>query len=391
MKKIIFLLIFSISSICAQVNFLGDFSSSFYTFESPTDNEQRINQYYGVNFKLTPEDYTDLHFKGNLKAIYDGNPGEWREKINSAYFSWKTPVENTFVQLGRQFVYAGVVNGTLDALSVSMIPAENMKLRLYGGTVAPFNRDFNLTNWDDGNVFGGFGSYQINNSTKVNASYFQKQRNDALYWQQLGTAVSGNYNDVFYIIKYDHNLLTSDYQTILANASYNYNNWSFTGELSSQKPKVYEDSFFSIFKLRAHEQFRLAVTHRIWQYDLGMQFINTMFEEDESSQNLIFTFGNNWGVIGVVYQTGFGGENTGLYADVNYQLLPNLRFNLHSSHYQYERESVLISEEATSFSAGVKYIPIKLLAVDLQLQQSINSYYKSDLRGLLKLAYSFNY
>jgi len=391
MKKLILLLLFTMSYVCAQVGIQGNISSSFYSFESPTNNESRLNQYYGFNLKVKPSGNNDLYFKTYAKLIDDGSPQDWHEKIYNAYISWNAPLANANLKIGRQFVYAGVVTGTLDAVAVSLEPADNLDVRLYGGVVAPYTRDLDLTKWDDGNALGGYSSYKINNMIKVNASYFQKQRNSELYWQQAGAALSGKVENVFYIVRYDHNLLSSDYQSILANASYMYKNWTFTGEVSSQKPKVYEDSFFSIFKLREHNQFRLAVAHQFDAFEVGLQAINTLYKESENNQQLIFTLGNNWGVAGVVYQTGFGGENIGLYADVNYQMLSNLRFTLHSSHYRYERQYVQLEEEATSFSAGVNYNPQKSLGVALQLQQSINSYYDSDFRGLLKLFYSFNY
>jgi hypothetical protein len=389
--RTIFVFLFTLSCISAQVNIIGNYSSSFYSFESSVDNEKTLNQYHGVIFKINPKNNSDIYFNGNIKAIYDRNPQEWREKVYNAYFSWLSPIAQTNIQIGRQFIYAGVVNGTLDAVAVSTKPIDKLKLKFYAGVVAPYERDLNLTSWDDGNALGGFASYKVNSGINVNASYFQKQRNEELYWQQLGTAFSGYYNDVFYLIRYDHNLLSSEYQSLLVNASYNYNNWTFSTELSSQKPKVYEDSFFNIFKLREYKQLSVAASHRIMGYDISLRSISTLYEEDESNQHLFLTLGNSWGVVGIVYQTGFGGENLGLYADINYQVLSNLKFNLSSSHYKYERQSVQLEEEATSFSAGVKYNPIKPLSLDVQIQQSINSYYDSDLRGLLKLAYSFKY
>ena len=390
MKKFIILFLFAVSCIYAQVDFQGTLSSSFYSFK-PSSGENQLDQYHGFNFKLNPQDNSDLYFKGNVKAIYDSGPQKWREKVHSAYVSWNTPLAGSRVQIGRQFLYAGVVNGTLDAVSVFLKPVDKLDVRLFGGVVAPYERKLEVTQWDDGNALGGYGSYRVNSMFKLNASYFQKQRNKDLYWQQMGTTLSGRISNVAYLLKYDHNLLAEDYQTILVYASYDYKNWSFTGEASSQKPKIYEDSFFSYFKLREHNQFRLATSYRIQSYEIGLQVINTLFKESESNQQLIATLGNTWGVAGVVYQTGFGGENIGLYADINYLLMSDLRFTLHSSHYKYERESVQLDEEATSFSAGFRYTPQKSLGVGIQVQQSMNSLYESDFRGLLNLSYSFNY
>jgi hypothetical protein len=390
MKNIIFFLLTGFCFLSAQINIQGNLSSSLYSFES-SDKENNLNFYQGLFFKISPQTNPDMYLKTNLRLIKSDNPSDWNTKIYNSHVGWRAPWMNTELRLGRQFVYSGVINGTMDALYLSLSPATNLNLKVVGGVVAPYDRDADVTKWDDGNIFGGYGSYRFNPALKTDVSYFQKTRNEELYWQQLGTSFSGMINQFYYRLKYDHNLLTSESQSFRSNLTYYLDLWSFSAEFNNQKPRVYEDSFFSRFKIVAHNQVRIAATRTIAQYQLGLQLINTNFEEGESSNKVLATVGNKWGIIGLIYQSGYAGDNTGIYTEINWQALKDLKFNLNISHYQYERQSVQLDEEATSFSTGLHYDMLKSLRLGLQLQESINSAYDSDLRGLFRLNYSFNY
>ncbi len=390
MKKIILLFFSSFYLLSAQINIQGNLSSSLYSFES-SDKKDNFDFYQGINFKITPTTNPDIYFKSNMRLIRYSNPSQWTNKVYNSHIGWRTPWMRTELRLGRQFIYSGVINGTIDALFLSVSPIKKLNLKIVGGVVAPLDRKAELIQWNDGNVLGGYASYHFNSAFKSDLSYFQKTRRDNLYWQQVGTSLSGKFNQFFYRFKYDHNLLTSQYQAIRTNLTYYLNLWSFSAEFNSQKPRVYEDSFFSIFKIKAHNQVRVAATRNIAQYQIGLQLINTRFDEGEISNQLISTFSNKWGVIGLIYQNGYAGDNTGIYAKINYQILSNLKLNIYSSHYKYERQSVQISEAATAFSSGLQYNLLKTLRLGFQVQESVNSVYESDLRGLFRLNYSFKY
>jgi hypothetical protein len=390
MKKLLPLLLLSFSFLYAQMNVSGNLSSSLYSFETKGE-KSNLDFYQGINFKITPQSNPNIYFQNNLVFIKRNNPSDWSNKLYSSYVGWNIPQEKLHFRLGRQFLYSGVITGTMDALVVSASPVKQMGIKLVSGLVTPFDRAFELTKWKDGNILGGYASYKFNNKIKTDVSYVQKTRDDEIYWQQAGAVVSGNFSEFFYYLKYDHNLLTSEYQTYKANVSYYITDWYISAEYSSQKPRIYEDSFFSLFKINKHDQIRFALTRSVNEYKLGFQFINTTYPESENTQQVLTTLSNNWGIVGLVYQMGYGGDNLGIYAEIEYKLLSNLKFNLYSSHYKYERQSVKIEEQATAFSTGVQYLPYDFLRLDLQIQESINSFYKSDLRGLFRLNYSFNY
>lgn len=372
------------------MNISGNLSSSMYSYESKGD-KSNLDFYQGVNFRISPQNNPNFYFQNNLSFIKRSEPSEWDNKLYSSYFGWNIPENHLQFKLGRQFLYSGVITGTMDALVVSASPLKQMNFKVVGGLVTPFDRAFEFTKWSDGNILGAYTSYRFNSALKTDVSYVQKTRDDEIYWQQAGAVFSGSFTNLFYYLKYEHNLLTSEYQTYKANVSYNLEDWFVSAEYSSQKPRIYEDSFFSLFKINKNDQIRFALTRKVNDYKLGLQFINTSYPKNENTQQILTTISNNWGIIGLVYQVGYGGDNLGIYAEIDYKLLSNLNFNLYSSHYKYERQSVQIEEQATSFSTGLQYSPYTFLRVDLQVQETVNSFYKSDFRGFLRLNYSFNY
>ena len=115
-----------------------------------------------------------------------------------------------------------------------------------------------------------------------------------------------------------------------------------------------------------------------------------MYEEDESTNQIHATVSGAYGMIGLLYQSGYGGDNTGIYGSIRYSLLTNLILHVRSSYYQYERQTTAISEDATAISGGLTYKLSAYWQVQAEIQERINSYYENDVRGLFRIRYAFN-
>ncbi len=381
----------------SQVNFRGSLQSSIYGWENFNGNQQ-WDYYQGLQFRIAPENYSNLYFSTYLREAYRGDPADWEEKVYNLYANWDI-TRNYRVRVGRQFLYQGVMNGTVDAVLLSANPVKNLRISAMVGTEATLERTLKIRDWDNGNVLGGFLAYTLpcqRNSLEI--SYFQKERWDELYWQQAGAAFRGTVmNHLNYYLRYDHNLLKSEYQNLRFRLSYFTPKWTATAEFNSMKPMIYEDSFFNIFDIEAHNQIRTAGTYRLGNYELGLQYLFTVYEahefyilyKEDNDSRVIATVGNQWGTIGVIFQNGAGGNNIGYYGDIRYEFLPNLTANLYHSFYNYERATTNISEEALDFSAGLSYRLRNMLILSGEVQESSNSYYDSDWRGLFRLTYLF--
>ncbi len=370
----------------SQVRFNGVLQSSLYTFETP-ENAQRGDFYQGLRLRILSETNSKTFLNTYLRVAKIGSAA-WEERIYHLYVNWQTPHNRLQVRLGRQFLYRGVINGTLDGILLSANPTPRLRLKVFGGLEAPYRRGFETVGRDS-TAWGGYLSYRFSTRAKIDLSYFHRRRNGISVWHLLGAGLSGKLTpDFYYQLQIDHNLEAKTLQGVRARLSYYRNRWSFSGEINRQRPRVFEDSYFRIFELEGFQQFRGGVTYRIHQYRLGIQYIFTAYETDNTNQVLL-TFGNRWGMIGLVLQDGFGGGNTGLYGDIRYEFLPGLTVKFYSSYYNFQRHAIEISEDATAFSGGLIYRPVRAFSIQAEAQQSINSFYDNDLRGLFRLNYYF--
>ncbi len=370
----------------SQIRFNGVLQSSLYTFETP-ENAQHGDFYQGLRLRILSKKNSKIFLNTYLRVAKIGNAA-WEERIYNLYVNWQTPRNRFQVRLGRQFLYRGVINGTLDGILLSATPIPRLRLKLFGGLEAPYRRGFEMVG-SDSTAWGGYASYRFSSLAKLDLSYFHRRRNDISVWHLLGAGLSGKLNqELYYQFQIDHNLEAETLQGLRARLTYYRNRWSFSGEINSQRPRVFEDSYFRIFELEAYQQLRGGVTYRIHNYQLGVQYIFTGYEEETTNQ-VILTVGNRWGVIGLVLQDGFGGSNTGLYGDIRYEFLPGLTVKFYSSYYNFQRHAIEISEDATAFSGGLIYRPVRAFSIQAEAQQSINSFYDNDFRGLFRLNYYF--
>jgi hypothetical protein len=394
MKKIFLLSLFLIFTlhclVYAQVKFSGMTQSSIYAWENADESEQ-VDYYQHVNARASLESYRDLYLKTYFRFGRTGDPAEWKERIYNAYLNFLSPCRKWDARIGRQFVYSGVMNGTVDGISLNIRPIDKVALKILAGMEAPIDRSLELTQWDDGNVIGAFGSYKVAEAFNVSASYVQKTRSEEMYWQLAGGSLSGKVlNNLFYQAQYEHNLKTSQYQTMRFRLNYLLTKWNLFAEYNSQRPKIYEDSFFQIFEQTAFNQIRAGGGYQIGNYNIGLHDVYTMYEENESTNQIHATVSGTYGMIGLLYQSGYGGDNTGVYGAIRYSVLNNLILHVRSSYYQYERQTTAISEDATAVSGGITYKLSSSWQVKAEVQERINSYYNNDVRGLFRIRYAFN-
>ncbi|MBN1409131.1 MAG: hypothetical protein JW956_15125 [Calditrichaceae bacterium] len=394
MKKLFICCLFMVVSqyglLTAQVKFSGMTQSSIYTWEN-FDEAQLIDYYQHINARVSLESYRDLYVKTYFRFGRTGDPAEWNERVYNAYLNFLSPCRKWDARLGRQFVYSGVMNGTVDGIMLNMRPIKHLLVKLLAGMEAPVDRALELTPWSDGNVLGAFAGYKVVEAFNFAASYVQKTRSDDIYWQLAGASFSGNvFNNLYYQAQYEHNLKTSQYQAMRYRLNYFLAKWNIFAEYNSQRPRIYEDSFFQIFEQTAFNQIRSGVGYQAGNYNVGLHDVYTMYEKDESTNQIHATISSSYGMIGLLYQSGYGGDNTGIYGSVRYDVLKNLTVYVRSSYYQYERQTTAISEDATAVSGGVTYKLSASLQVKAEIQERINTYYDNDVRGLFRIRYAFN-
>lgn len=372
--------------ITAQVKISGSLQSSLYTFETPAAVQQG-SFYQSLRLRVAPQNYSRLYLSSYLRVAKLGNR-TWAEKVYNLYADWKSSNQRFQLRAGRQFLYQGVINGTMDGLLLSANPARNLTVKFFAGLEAPLSREFKAADTDS-NVLGGYLSYRFSGAAKIDFSYFQKKRPEGIVWQIGGAALSGRFRENFYYqAQIDHNLKTEQLQGMRYRLNYLRGPWSLSGEFNFQRPRIYEDSYFRVFQLQAYNQIRGEVSYQLSKVRFGVQYIFTDYEFDQGNQ-AVLTIANRWGVVGLVLQEGYAGNNAGVYGQVRYAILPELTVNLYSSYYNFERFATRIDEDATAFSGGFEFRPVDFLSLSAEVQESINSFYSDDFRGLFRINYFF--
>jgi hypothetical protein len=391
------LLVFSIGGagakdLYAQASATGRLYGAFYASED-TSLGKLYDSYLGVLLNSAPiASQRDLRVKADLRVARRGEPAEWDERVYSLYADWRSKNRNIDARFGRQFLYKGVMNGTVDGLWLQARPVERFQIGVFGGLAAKYGRSLDLNTWDDGGTLGGATSYNFGPRSRVEVSYINRKSSGEIGWHQVGGALSGTaIGNLLYDAQLDYNLEKSEVQAGRLRLMYLIAQWTVSAEYNNQKPRILEDSYFNIFDIDAFNQIRGGLSYRFGRYSVGAAYMHTSYEEDETADQVTLSVTGPWGVIGSVLQGGYGGDRVGLFGEVRYDVLRNVELMARASHQNYERRNVSIEQDATGFAAGVRYRPARPWLVSAELQQSINSHFDSDWRALVRAHYAFDF
>lgn len=368
----------------------GQIYSALYVSEDSTGT-QLWDSYYGLRFNAVPLVDRSLRVKSDFRVARRGDPGDWSEKVYNLYANWRSPNRRVDVRLGRQFLYRGVLNGSVDGAMVTARPAPDFDVGVLAGMAVPLDRSLDVRSWKEAGTLGAFSSYRFDPRSRVDVSYIQRLSDDVVVWRQLGASVAGALSDgMFYNGQLDYNLEKDEVQAARVRFMYLVAQWTVSAEFNHQLPRIYEDSYFNVFELEGFNQVRGGVDYRFGRYGIGGQYLHTIYNEDESADAVLISFESPWGTVGTALQGGYSGDKTGVFGEVRYDVVPELTLMARSSYYSYERRTVSITEDATAVSGGLRYRPVRALVLQAEIQQSANSYLDSDVRGLFRVQYAFD-
>ncbi len=385
---VLFLLFSEFGSARGQARVDGQVYSMLYGLENASSNQQ-WDYFQGFNVRVRPSN-SRLTLKTNFRIARRGDPGDWTERVYSAYANYRSSSGKLVSRLGRQFLYRGVLSGSFDGLSMAFRPRPEWSVQVIGGTRVAWNRSLAVQSYDDAGLIGFYSEYRPSSGgPRLDVSFINRRSGRQNAWQQAGAGIAGTWlSNVFYQAQLEYNLKASTIQRMRYRLTYRPDKWAISAEYNSQKPRVFEDSFFNFFELVAADQFRIGASWRSKTAQLGVRYVHTSFKETSTTDEVFISADTRYGTAGFVYKTGFGGDNTGVFGDLKYPLTRSFEVNIRSSYYSYERRSLSFNEDATSFSGGFKYRPVSNVLFDARVQQTANSYFTSDTRLLLRLSYA---
>lgn len=392
------------------------FSTSFYSWErhladSTSTDHLRLYQTAQVTIGQLASNKLSFHLYGlTSQDISEDADDDPIPRLYNAYFQWqerKGIIQK--VKIGRQRVYSGVAYGSIDGIDLTFRAGKLFKFGGFVGFLVPFSNEIELDEWDDSHAFGVRASTNKILGTKILVSFMQRNRRPAEY------SAPGRYTQRILSFKsLEQRLVGIDiYRSISRKISaygrFDYDleqervrrgqleirvspkrNWELVGEFFHRAPLIAANSIFTIFELNTTQEVGLRANYRFKNdWVLNGNFGILLYEGDETVR---FGFGLRckYGYFGYNFRRGYGGQNNGVYATLNYPLTAKLGLLASTGVARYS----LFNEDAnknTSLtgSLGFNYRASKHFSVNFLGQGLRNRFFSNDFRFFVRANYWF--
>ena len=428
MKKLItltVLVVLFVSGADAQ-RLQARFVTSAYAWErqdSIGKSSQHLYGYGTMQLSLSGEQlslHTYLQGFNDFAGPLSSNP---TLRLYNLYFKWANIANLVDVSLGRQTVFAGVGNGTIDGglASIKFLDSRFKLTGYYGALPAERFEAKLIDNTDKNYMAGGRLSASPLDFAQFSVSYMQKNikpetyfsiRRDSLFnpftveIKPTATAekyVSGDvsleYNDVVSgYFRYDYDLLlgkNSRFQFFTRVKPFQSLNaeilrpLSLTGEYLQREPRLLFNSIFSVFAFSTLKEYEVGAEYAIgtdWQ--VFAKYGAVSYNDGDSHQMTLGVNGDHVS-FSVTRDDGKGGELSAASLSLSYPFLENQltpTVMLSYAHYKLSEYSNNL-DDAMSLSFGAVYRPIRVLSIDAQAQWIQNRIYNNDMRLFVRVSY----
>jgi len=315
---------------------------------------------------------------------------------------WKRAAGALNVRLGRQLVYEGVGNGTIDGLWLGYDFGDLLQIAGYAGSLPSLEASNGLQSWSDGHMMGAELRIRKLYGTTVGVSFVRKARqpvtyvssysgktieNSALRQQWVGVDLCrrfGRYVDLFG--RLDIDVIFEKIQRAELVARYTVSPaLRLTGEFVHRAPAIDVNSIFSVFAQRTNRQIRLNGTYRInKRLSLFSGVEHVLYDRDTATRVRIGV-----SVRGhyIAYNRGMGymGARDGVSGGLRYPVGKKLWIKANAQFARYALfDGAEDKDEVVTASMGVNYRPTRGTSFDLEGQSVQNRVYKRDFRILFR-------
>ncbi len=324
------------------------------------------------------------------------------------------------VKIGRQYVFAGVGNSSVDGLSLRYKAGMNKQYQLsvFGGALTPGDYNFqSYPEFSNNFIFGSSFYYYGDQGFTGSLSYFLKRKKyDPYYAPRIDSAFNttqelivtdsrdqqlmglnfsytGKQKYVVYGKAYYDLYIDKFYQAEF-NVSYPVKNFRIYADYMYRGAQLtYNTTFWTMaqfWPLSHYQQVEGGVDYTLSN---GMNIFASLSDViyiDDNAMKYQIGFKNPWYGLYYVGYSGYSGESNGAVGYVFYQLVPSKlsgTINLNYSNYNLGDYS---TEKENQFSGmlGITYRPNRQFTIDAQGQFITNRIYSIDSRFLLGITYS---
>lgn len=384
---LLLLILVVVFSVHAQgVRFHGTLQNSIYSYESD-ETHTRIYQYGQFNL-LSPCRHFELN--GSLRALSDANgslDSDQRFRAYALNLALKSLLRQKLdIVVGRQFLHPGTVLGGLDGARADLKLSSRMSLQLYGGVESQYERKLET---EDHTTFGGVFNYRNALSTNWQLFYMQKDGQDNQVWQLAGVNLDNrSLPKTRMRVQLHYNTQMSDLHRAMVQARTTWNKkLSTVLEVRQQSPQIYANSYFTVFELEKATQMRAGAVYGLsgaWNVDGQYRHI---IMEDGAADQLYLALANDNGSLGLIYESGDAGDQTGLMFDYAIEVFPRFIASVYIDYSKYRTETVYEYDHQLANAVRCSYKLNNHWYVDLEYQWLKNRFKDNDSRLLNHLSF----
>jgi len=308
------------------ISFHGSARNSIYAYESDKSHT-RFFQY--LNFTAVSP-CKHLALNSNIRFLTDANQdldNDLRFRAFALNLEAKNLLHNRLnLVFGRQFLHPGTTLGALDGLNARYAFSQKLSLQLYGGVESISSRAFKVQKLEDATVLGGMLQAKKIYSSAAQLFYLRKADSDAAYWQIAGANFDSDLIPWFHLRLQSHYDLENErMHRLLFNASRSFNDkLAAFLEFKQQNPQVYANSYFTIFEVKPYSRLRAGADYELLPgIAVEAQYQHLMLDQ-ESADRLLLSLNNDDGSLGLLYETGYTGDQISAFFNYGYEVLPRL-------------------------------------------------------------------
>ncbi len=395
------------------------FSTSFYSWErnltaSNSVNHFRIYQTAQLTIGQLASNKLSFHLYGQASQdIAESADDDPIPRLYNAYFRWneKKGILKQ-VKLGRQRVYSGVAYGKIDGIDITFRVGKLLKFGGFAGFLVPFSNEIEINKWDANHTFGLRLSTNKILDSKILVSFMQRNRQpvpypangrysplrevnvnlESLEQRLIGIDIYRSFSRKLNIYgRFDYDIE----QERVRRSQIEFkvrptNKLELTGEFFHRAPFIEANSLFTIFEHNSTRDIGFRANYRLNQsWNINGNCGLLFYDGDESIRFGVGVRGK-YGYFGYNFRRGYGGQNNGAYAALNYPLTSKLALTASTglSRYSLYNED---GNENTSLtgSVGFNYRSGKHFSLDFLGQGVRNRYLSSEFRFFVKANYWF--
>jgi hypothetical protein len=397
------ILVFILSLILFKSSFTAELKSnistsfnSYQTRDLYTEGKTTyLRAYQSFRFDLNQIGTKNISFHTYFRSTTDflhKNSTDPSTRIYNAYLDWKNIKKILDLRLGRQFLYAGVGNGTIDGLRFDFKPKQKLQLTGYVGFQLPRERSTDIDTWEQSHILGGELATTYLKDTRLAASYVQKARDKWIEEHLIGLSASHYHKKFDFFSQFYYNLIYKKAQnfTLRGSGSELFGNLYVALEYQYRRPSIYSNSIFGVFKQEPYSIYRFTGTYQpIKIFRLTSEYDLTRYKKDNSSR---VRFGVEYSFIalGLNFRRGYGGESNGVYGKIIYTFNRNFVLSVSADYGKYKiDEEEETKDEIFAISSRAEWRPLENFQLAMELQDVRNKIKNYDLRLQGKASYKF--